>query len=243
MKTPLSIIAAAAFSASILVGGCGEQDSDGPVQSQTPAPPTHTEGIALMGLVDGLTLQYLQTDTVILIDSVYSVSVSTTTLKIEVSGSGPEYLISSDRVKWMNYRSSDHNILFNGYWKTTFSRDSLYFFPEPPSIMPRRVIDSVELTGFTPAYGSDATRIFYNSYFGFFFSKKFVRKTRLSLPAGEFDCFQFDVQLFTDQSMKNPLILVSEYYSVGLGLVKQTLVGGSLKRTLSLTKYVQPPTN
>jgi len=242
MKTPLSIIAAVSLSVLILSSGCGEQNSAGPVQDQQPATPPYTDGIALLGLVDGLSLQYLQTDTVILVDSVYSVSVSTSSLSIDVSGIGPEYLISSNRVKWLNYRSTDHNILHNGYWRITLSRDSLYFFAEPPKIMPRRVVDGIAWTGFVPAYDSGATRIFYNSYFGFFFSKKFVRRIRLALPAGEFNCFQFDVQLFSDRLMKNPAIKVSEYYAIGLGLVKQTLVGGSLKRTLSLTGYLKPTT-
>ena len=101
-------------------------------------------------------------------------------------------------------------------------------------IMPRKITKDLSWSGYFPSLETDSTFLFYNTYYGFYFNKQFVGIERIKIPAGEFDAYRFDVDLFDSELTESPIIQIQEYYVPLLGMVKHQLTGGPLKRSLSL---------
>lgn len=216
--------------AGCLLVGCGEDDI-------LTSPPEGLDGASLLGLVNDRTLSYLQTDTVILIDPTYSVTVTTSSQVIKISGGGSDWVIKGGDLPLNNLKLTNDFVIQNGYWRKVNDVDSLFYFPVPPVLMPRSLASERSWDGYTPFFETDTSSLvflFYYSYYGFHFAKQFVDTVHLLLPAGSFSAYRFDVDLFVNRSDTVPVIQISEYYVPSVGLVKLHLRGGSLNRTLSL---------
>ncbi len=220
----------------LIIWGCSEDNvlitdtnlDDDPIESEYP------DGLSLLGLANSRTFSYMQIDTVTTLDDVYDVNVITSFLNIGFSGSNTDWIIKKNGTPMSNYKVSEFSILQNGYWTKNNDLDSLVYFSVPPMIIPRFIVEDTTWTGYYPPAAGDSTRIFYNSYFGFHFQKRFIGIERLQVPAGEFDTYRFDVDLFENDYSGTPVIKIREYYAPHLGLVQQNISGGPLKRTLSL---------
>ena len=92
--------------------------------------------------------------------------------------------------------------------------------------------------GYTPAFETDtssSTQLVYNSYFGFYFRKQLIDTVRLIVPAGSYNTWHFEVDLFTGLADTIPDIRINEYYSPTVGLIRLHLqLQGGPTRTLSL---------
>ncbi len=223
-------IAIIAVSTGFLFFGCGEDD----VMESQPEP---LDGASLLGLVNNRTLTYLQTDTVVSIDPAYSVTVTTSSQVVKISGGGNDWIVKDGDKPFINLKLTSESIIQNGYWHTAGGHDSLFYFAEPPILMTRSLSFSPSWDGYTPRFDTGASHLsllFYYSYFGFYFEKQLTRTVRLIVPAGSFETYCFDVSLFANPSDTVPVVRASEYYAPTIGLVKLRLKGGPLSRTLSL---------
>ncbi len=232
MGTRITLIVIIGLFAGFFGHGCSE---DTPLL--TP-PLEQLDGAALLGLQDNRTLSYLQVDSVITIDSAYHVTVTTSVKTITLSGGGNDWIVRSDSQAILNLKLTDEAVIQTGYWRKIDGNDSLIYFSEPVVVMPRSLSSQPEWSGFTPFFNDgdgDIAYLFYYSYFGFFFEKHLVDTVTVLLPAGSFATYRFDTELFVASGDTIPLVQVSEYYSPDRGLVKLTLRGGALRRTLSLT--------
>ncbi|MDH4157271.1 MAG: hypothetical protein OEW00_08350 [candidate division Zixibacteria bacterium] len=218
----------------MLLPGCGEDDG---VSSQ---PPGYVNGLTLMGLVDNRSLQYIQTDTTTSFDPVYSVTVATVSKTIRIAGAGDEWIVMQADSPLINLRVTDESVIQNGYWQRDNDVDSLFYIPIPPVVMMRSLWPQRSWEGFTPRLAAGETEVmlpFYYSNFGFSFTRTFADRRSLLVPAGSFETYHFSVDLFANPYDSLPAAHVDEYYAPGVGLVRLSLRGGPLVRTLSLVDY------
>lgn len=218
--------------AGYLLLGCGKENV-------VTSPLDHLDGASLLGLVNNRTMNYLQTDTIVLIDSTYSVTVTTSSRVIKISGGGNGWIIKDGDLPLVNLKLTNESVIQNGYWRAVDGHDSLFYFAAPPVVMHRSLSGGGGWDGYTPSYETDSSSLvllFYYCYFGFFFEKQYAENVHLLLPAGSFDTYRFDVDLFVNPSDTTPVVQIKEYYAPAVGLVKLHLKAGALKRTLSLVE-------
>lgn len=218
----------------VLLSGCGEDDG---VSSQTPG---YVSGLALMGLVDNRTLEYIQTDTTISFDPVYSVTVTTTSRNIRISGGDDEWIVMQADSPLINLRVTGEAVIQNGYWHRENDVDSLFYIPVPPVVMMRSLWPQRSWDGFTPRLATGESELmlpFYYSNFGFSFTRTFSDRQSVLVPAGSFETYHFTVDLFASPFDSLPAARVDEYYAPHVGVVQLSLRGGPLVRTLSLVDY------
>jgi hypothetical protein len=217
----------------LLSAGCTENGSG-------TSPDKSSDGTQLLGLVNGRTLEYLQTDTLTTFIPDYRVTVTSSVVKIRMSGAEADWIISLDARPVINLKLSDPYVLQNGYWHPSLGGDTLVYFAEPAVIMKRSVGGSDKWTSYTPMYftgTSNTAWIFYNAYFGFYTEKKTAGTEQLLLPAGAFTTSRFDVDLYGSQYDSVAVAQSTEYYAPAIGLAKLVFKGQGLNRTLSLIKY------
>ncbi len=213
-----------------LLVACGEDEA-------SPSSSRGLDGADLLGLINNRTLSYLQTDTVVSIDP-YQVTVTQSSQVIRINGSGSDWVITVADTPTINLKLTAELVIQNGYWRTVNSRDSLIYFPSPPVIMSRSLTFGLSWEGYTPAFETDtssSTQLVYNSYFGFYFRKQLIDTVRLIVPAGSYNTWHFEVDLFTGLADTIPDIRINEYYSPTVGLIRLHLqLQGGPTRTLSL---------
>ena len=205
----------------------------------------YVDGYTLLGLVDGRTFQYLQTDSVISFDPVFSIDVSTSEQTIVVAKTGDEWIIYDDSIPMINLRVTGQSVLQNGYWQRINNEDSLFYVAVPPVNMKRSLTSGSNWDGFTPALASGESSLmmsFYFAHHGFFFTKQLVGTENVVVPAGSFNTYRFSVDLFISPYDSVAVAHVDEYYAPNIGLVQQHFRGGALNRTLSLIDHYQGST-
>ncbi len=215
-----------------LFTGC--EDSNNITQNQQ-----QVDGLSLLGLVDGRTMVYIQTDTAISYDPI-AITTHDTTLSVLITGSGSDWIIHNGSNKIINLKTASSSIIQNGYWKKINGQDSLIYFASPPLIMERTLSSTLAWDYYTPFYNPDSVAIyfsFYHANFGFKVSKEYVGIESIITPAGEFNSYRFDLQIFTTNFGNDPIATSSEYYVPNIGLVKQDFNIGALRRSLILVSY------
>jgi len=218
----------------LFVAGCGEESS-------TPASSSGlggSDGANLLGLTNNRTLTYLQTDTIVVVDSTYEVTVPPpVTNVVKVSGSSKDWVVDVNDVPALNFKLTNQSVLLNGYWDQREGHNSLFYFAVPPIIMNRSLKANDPWAGYTPFFGTETEnqrRPIYNCYFGFFFTRTYIGREEVIVPAGQFQAWRFEVELFTGEFDQVPSATVVEHYVSGTGLARLHWRGGSLNRTLSL---------
>ncbi len=214
---------------------CGEDNiltdnNTNPEESLT----TYEDGFNLMGFANGRNLNYLKIDTVTSLDSTYSIDVTSSLITFSFSGNNEDWILKKEEVPYNNLKVSEFSILLNGYWRTIDDTEVINYFSVPPMIMPREITKDISWSGYFPPIDNDSTFLFYNAYYGFYFDKQFVGIERIIIPAGEFDAYRFDVDLFDSEFSNSSVIQIQEYYVPFLGMVKHQLTGGPLKQIMSL---------
>jgi len=221
--------------------GCGEDDDLSSVSSS----PGYLDGATLLGFVDNRTLDYVQTDTIITFDPSYNLSVETSTQKIRLSVNDNEWIVYNDNTPLVNLRPTSESILQNGYWRYIDGHDSLFYIPVPPVVMSRSLSVDTSWSGYTPSLpinNEETIFPFYYANFGFYFERRFIGTENILVPAGSFDTYCFEVDLFVNPYDSLPTARTEEYYASGIGLIRLNFKGGSLNRTLSLIDYYQEAT-
>lgn len=218
----------------LLTVGCGEESSTTASLSGS----SGSDGANLMGLINNRTLTYLQTDTIVIVDPNYEITVPPpATTIITVAGSSNDWIVSVDDVPSLNLKLTSQSVLLNGYWDQRGSSDHLFYFAVPPILMNRSLKADEPWSGFTPFFGTETENLrrpIYNCYFGFFFTRTYTGREEIIVTAGQFQAWRFDVELFTGEFDQVPAATVVEHYVTGTGLVRLHWRGGSLNRTLSL---------
>jgi hypothetical protein len=216
--------------------GCGE-DQVSPNASNSPSA---ANAASLMGLHSGRTLMYLQTDTVVSVDSVYDVEVKAANMTVVMDGSDDDWIVVIDEHPIMNLKVSDGALLMNGYWTNEGGSDVLHYFASPPILIERTLSKETGWTGYTPFFttgSTDQVRAIYTAYFGFHFIRRYIGVEEVTVPAGIFDAHRLEVELFLRPWDTAPAATAVEHYASGVGLVRLQWRGGSLNRTLSLYDY------
>ena len=214
----------------LLAAGCSDDDSS-PNRSGTAG----IDGANLIGLASDRVLTFLQTDTIT--DSSLSVSIAVSQRSLTVTGSGSDWIINDGDNPVANLKLNDESITLNGYWRTDQGTPSLSYFAVPPVMMPRDLSNGDVWSGYTPEINLGSGNepfTFAFCYFGFFFTKEYVGRQLIQLPAGSFEAYRFDVQLFRNYADALPAAEIQEYYDPAVGLVQLNFRGGPTNRTLSL---------
>ena len=219
-------------SAFTLFTGC--EDDDNAV-----IPPTSIDGKSLLGLVDGRSMFYLQTDTYITLDP-FTITVTDTTLTVLITGSGDDWIIHNNSNRLINLKVGSNSIIQNGYWRKINEHDSLIYIAVPPLLMERSLSSNLIWDYYTPFYTTDEGPIllpFYIANFGFRVTKEYEGTEDIITPAGEFKAHRFSLTLYTSAFGNDPVAEIIEYYAVDVGLIKQELFNGALNRTIILATY------
>lgn len=140
----------------------------------------------------------------------------------------------------VNLKLNDESITINGFWPPDSMGGTLSYFAVPPVIMDRNLQLDEPWHGYTPEFfdgTNNQTHIFTNTYFGFFFTKSYVGRELIQLPAGSFNAYRFDVQLYRNFHDSLPSAEAREYYYPQVGLVQLNFHGGPTNRSLSLINY------
>jgi len=217
----------------ILLVGC---DNNSSVTS------TALDGLSLLGLVDGRTLTYLQTDTTITVNP-FNIEVTTSNQTIKITGSGDDWIIHNNNLPLINLKIASSSIIQNGYWRKVDSVDSIFYFATPPIIIKRSLSAHQSWQEFTPMYQSDSSQEmlpFYYAYFGFYSTKEYADTEEVLTPAGGFNAYRYDIKLYMNQNDETPIATVSEFYVPHVGLVQWHFNSGPLKSTLTLINYTDP---
>lgn len=218
----------------LLLFGCGSNND-----SVTPAS-EFVNGASLLGLVNGRTINYLQTDTVISIEP-FKIDIITTNQTIKITGSGDDWIIQDNDQLLINLKVTTTSVIQNGYWRKVNAQDSIFYFAAPPVLMMRSLTKSIDWDDFTPFYKTDTSQEmlpFYYSYFGFNYTKEFIGIEEIITPAGAFNAYRFDVSLFVNFNDVSPIATVSEFYAPNIGLVKLNFSSGPLRRSLTMISYI-----
>ena len=229
MKKILTVLLAAAIIMTAIQ--CSESGSS------TSSPRT-IDAASLFGLENDRTLTYLQTDTVVNID--FSIDVDVDYEIVTITGDEEDWIVQNGDDNLLNLKLTDQAIILNGHWYDTGGQSLIKYFAVPPILMDRSLRTGDSWQGYTPHYFNgleDATLLWYYGYFGFYFTKEYLGRETLQLPAGTFDAYQFEVGLYRNPVSGEPDILVYEYFVPDLGLVQLNLRGAALNRTLSLISY------
>ena len=219
------------FVAALLIG-CGEEGG--------PSAPSEgsIDGVDLLGLEDGRSLIYLRTDSIR--DDDFNLQVTTTYDTFTITGDLEDWAIGNNQQPIISLKVSDHSIIQNGYWPITGGTPQITYLPVPPVMMPRQLSTAGSWGGYVPLLQvglEDVQKLFYYSYFGFHHTKSYVAHPQITVPAGSFGAYQFNVRLYQRYDDVETVATVSEYYVPDIGLVRQEISGGSFKRTLSLISY------
>ncbi len=212
----------------IAVVGCDESDN-APTGSVT-----GLDGADLINLAENYTLTYLQTDTIT--DTNLLVSIDTVHRSLNFTGSDADWILRDGDDPVANLKLNDESITLNGHWRTDGGSPSLTHFAVPAVIMPRQLTGDRWL-GHIPEIdrgGGSQPYPFAFAHFGFHFSKQYVGRELIQLPAGSFNAYRFDVMLYYHSHDTIPAANVREYYYPEVGLVQLNFRGGPSNRTLSL---------
>lgn len=216
------------------LAGCG-------TESSTKTYENIPDGLTLMSLKDNQTMVYLQTDTDYVFDPYFKVRDTTYVRSIGIaipSGGGTfDRVIFDDQTPVISLRITDRNILVNGFYRDVDGNDSLFPFHDPAVIMPRQLATNQTWEDLTNSYedsGASRQLPFYFANYGFYCRKTFVGTAHLLLTNDEYNAYQFDLELFAQETDSIPVATVTEYYSPSVGLVKLIFRGGSLIRVLTL---------
>ncbi|HOP06030.1 MAG TPA: hypothetical protein PLF13_01930 [candidate division Zixibacteria bacterium] len=193
------------------------------------------DGLRLLGLENGRSMIYLQTDTVTNTD--FSITVTTDYETVNISGDGNDWVIKDGDESLINLKVTSVSILQNGYWRQDGDDEILSYFAVPPVMMVRSTEEVDPWQGYTPHYsdgGEDVKLIWYYAYYGFYFTREYQGRELLHLPAGSFSTYHFRTGLYRNPIDGDPDVTADEYYVPDVGLVQQNIRGGSLNRTLSL---------
>lgn len=197
-------------------------------------------GAEMLGLVNGRSLDYLQIDTTITWVPSYQVSEDTSGHIVRISGSGNEWIITDDSTDMLNVLISDPYVSINGYWRKIGDNPTLVFFLTPAIIYNRSIEPGGSWDGYTPVYTTDtgaASFPFHFAYFGFYFTRTYAGQAQVLTPAFVGSAYRFDTELFVNETDTEPLVVVSEYYAVGIGLVRSEFRAPGLIRIRSLRSH------
>jgi len=221
----------------LLFAACSDSDEE---EESSTGPSLTVKGADLLGLVDGRTLEYVVSDTIIIWFPSYSVETDTCTQIIRISGEDNDWIIRDDNTLMLNLKVSDPFVLHNGYWRKVGQYDALIWFPVPAIAMDRSVSENQSWNGFVPVYTTDSGDMsfsFYYGYFGFHFTKTFAGLEEIFVPAYGGSAYRYDIKLFGKADDNDPLATVVEYYVANIGLVRQEFHAEGWTRVLSLRAY------
>lgn len=220
------------------LAGCG-------TESSTKTYENIPDGLTLMSLKDNQTLLYLQTDTDYVFDPYFEVRdttyVRTIGIAIPDGGSTFDRVILDDQRPVISLRITDRNILVNGFYRDVDGNDSLFPFHDPAVIMPRQLATGRTWENLTNSYedsGASRQLPFYFANYGFYCRKTFVGTAHLLLTNDEYNTYQFELELFAQETDSIPVATVTEYYAPSVGLVKLIFRGGSLIRVLTFLQSI-----
>ena len=219
-----------------LVIGCS--DDDGINSSSSSKSAGYADAVNLFGLVDGRTLVYVQTDTTW--TTAFSYSSRSYRDTINISGGDGDWIIKDSDVPVLNLKVNDGWIIQNGYWNNNNGSFSFIDIDPPPVLISPELEEEHIWEGHFPSFvmGGEVPEPFYcYSYFGFFYTREFIGREQLQVPAGVFDAYRFDVKLFWNPFDTEPAAVSTEYFMPGIGMLKLRFVGGPLRRTMSLFSY------
>jgi len=215
--------------------GCSEDDDN--VNSSSGAT-LSASSADLYGLVDNRQIVYLQTDTTWQED--FSFVVTTRRDTVYITGDNSGWKLQAGEIPVINLNVTDGWIIQNGYYEKSGVSYSLVDIDPPPVILWPGLKTGDSRDGYFPPFptSQDYTEPFFMySYFGLYFTRRYAGREQIHVPGGSFNAYRFDVELFWTPSDDDPAATAQEYFVPSIGLVKHQLVGGFLRRNLSLVSY------
>lgn len=214
------------------LGGCAKStDSTPPVELP--------DGADLLGLRRDHRLEYIIYDSTVTLFPVYSVTVDTTPLNLQITrGGGTQVQLSVNGVPHDLLTIDAVGVLHSGQiYMATSIPETLYFYPTP-LLLPATFAKNKSWSLISPLFRDDSGEerrlsvLFMN--YGFNTVREFVGTTAVVLPTGSYNAYQFRSTLHLGESTGNPLALIDEYYAPSVGLVKLVSVAGGSRRLILL---------
>jgi len=217
---------------SLIFAACGCDDDSTGIDDAIDA-------ATFVALVDNDTLVYLQIDTVVTIDSTYTVVVTQDFFQVTVHEDDGQWIFRHDGDPALNILIGAEAAMLNAYWRQDDTTEIVTYFAEPPVLLHRELIVGDTWSGYTPSYtgANGSLRLpIYFANFGFHFVKTFVGPETVTITAGQFAAYRYDMELFINTDDSLPVANVTEYYARDIGLVRLVWRGGGLTRVLSLVR-------
>lgn len=206
--TALLVLVAAFF------WGCGESGEE-------PENGVQLDGTSLLGLARSHELHYQVFDSTVTYDP-QEIHLDTMEMTIALQpGSNNQVTLSVDGIRHDLLTIDPLGVLHSGQIQPT-PPDTIFFYPTP-LIMPRTLTFGAVWNIMSPPFagplGEERRTLLYLNY-GYYTTRTYLGRSDVILPGGSFEAYHCRSVLFLTESSADTQMVVDEFYSPSVGLVK-----------------------
>jgi hypothetical protein len=212
----LSLLVLAALVIAPLLAGCGESGEE-------PTPAAGVDGAALLGLTRDHELQYQVYDSTVTYDPQIT-HYDTSDLRITIlRGQNDQARLSLDGIPHDLLTIDPIGVLHSGQIRADVDpADTIFFYPTPV-VMLRALPGGGSWSILSPPYtgssGEERRTLLFLNY-GYYTVRKYLGRSDVVLPSGSYEAYHCRSALFLDAAAVDTQMVVDEYYSPSVGLVK-----------------------
>ncbi len=194
--------------------GCGESGKESESSAQF-------DGASLLGLASSHQLHYQVFDSTVTYDP-QEIHLDTIEMTIALQpGANNQVTLSVDGAPHDLLTIDPLGVLHSGQIQPT-PPDTIFFYPTP-LIMPRTLIFGAVWNIVSPPYtgplGEERRTLLYLNY-GYYTKRTYLGRSDVILPGGSFEAYHCRSLLFLTESSPDTQMVVDEFYSPTVGLVK-----------------------
>ncbi len=212
-----------------IMAGCGDNAEAPPITSLP-------DGASLLGLARDHELHYQVYDSTVTYDPQVT-HYDTSDMRIGVlRGQNNQVRLSLDGIARDLLTIDVIGVLHSGQIRTDVDPDDTVFFYPTPMIMPRTARNNSSWNILSPPYtgpsGEERRTLLFLNY-GYFTVRTFLGRSDIILPGGSYEAYHCRSILFFAAASVDTQMVVDEYYSPTVGLVKlESLAPGRGRRII-----------
>ncbi|MEZ5360153.1 MAG: hypothetical protein R3F48_15155 [Candidatus Zixiibacteriota bacterium] len=201
----------------IVLTGCSSS-------SDPTAPVNFAGGSVLLGLTGAHELRYVIYDSTITYLPVYSVTVDTTEVTMQITpGQNSTYELGIDGDAHDLLTVDAIGVLHSGQiLPDAIPEDTLIFYPTPVLMRQSLTVGAINAVT-SPYYMDNGTArrmsLFFLNY-GYHTLRKFVGQSQIVVPIASYNAYHFQTALMLDENATDTVMTCDEYYAPNVGLVK-----------------------
>jgi|GEM_PF-2057608 len=224
------LLVVTALALGLLPAGCGDSGEE-------PTPAAGVDGAALLGLTRDHDLQYQVYDSTVTYDP-QVIHYDTSDLRLAVlRGQNDQVRLSLDGIPHDLLTIDPLGVLHSGQIRADVNPNDTVFFYPTPVIMPRTLPGGGTWTILSPPYtglsGEERRTLLFLNY-GYYTVRKYLGRADVVLPSGSYEAYHCRSALFLDAAAVDTQMVVDEYYSPSVGLVKVDSLAPGLGRRVIL---------